>query len=160
MNWYRLVVFIHVLGAIIWVGGILFLGFVAVPSVRQLPDQDRSRLLDIIGRRFRLLGYTVLAVLLVTGVIQSVRLGATVTNVLDGSFFSTRFGSALGTKLLLVLAMTVVSVLHDFFVGPAAVRALSEGRSAVGLRKTASWLARVTAVLAILVVFYAVKMVR
>lgn len=160
MNWYPLIVFLHVLGATIWVGGILFLGFVAVPSARRLPDQTRSSLLDDIGRRFRTIGYAILGLLFVSGVIQMAVHGATVANVVNGSFFATRFGSTLGIKLILVVMMVAVSVIHDFFVGPASVDALAAGRPREGLRKAASWLARVTGLLAILVVYYAVRMMR
>ncbi len=160
MSWYHLVVFVHVLGAVIWVGGILFLGFVAVPAIRRLPDDARGNLLSTIGRRFRLIGYLALAVLFITGIIQMVTLGANLSNVLDGSFFATRFGSSLAIKLVLVVIMVSVSAVHDFVVGPASARALASGADTTNLRQAASWLARVTAVLAVLVVYYAVRMLR
>lgn len=147
-------------GAVIWVGGILFLGFVAVPAMRRLPGETRGELLDVIGRRFRLIGYSILGLLFLTGVVQMSIRGATVSNVLDGSFFATSFGTALGIKLILVVVMIAVSAIHDFVVGPASAQALAAGQDPGRLRKAASWLARITALLAILVVYYAVKMVR
>ncbi len=160
MSWYQLVVFIHVISAVMWVGGILFLGIVAVPAVRRLQSETRSALMSDLGRRFRNVGYTLLGVLVITGVFQSWAHGATVANVLNGTFFATPFGSTLGTKLIYVLLMLCVSVVHDFVVGPASVRAASEGRETESLRKTASWLARLTALLALAVVAYAVMLVR
>lgn len=160
MSWYQLVVFIHVISAIMWVGGILFLGVVAVPAVRRLQSETRSVLMSELGRRFRNIGYTLLGVLIVTGVIQAWVHGATVTNVLNGSFFQSRFGATLGAKLIFVLLMLGVSVVHDFVVGPASVRASQEGRETESLRKTASWLARLTALLALAVIAYAVMLVR
>lgn len=160
MNWYRTVVIIHVISATMWVGGILFLGLIAVPAARRLEKQARARLLSDLGNRFRNLGYTLLIILIVTGVIQAGAHGATVANVLDGSFMQTRFGATLAAKLLFFVLMLAVSIVHDFFVGPATVRAMEQGRDTERLRKIASWLARITAVLAIAVVIYATMLVR
>lgn len=160
MTWYQFIVFIHVISAILWVGGIFFLGLVAVPAVRREEAQKRSELLTELGKRFRNIGYVLLGLLIVTGVIQAVVYGATISNVLDGSFFQTRFGSGFGKKMLFFVAMLVVTIAHDFFVGPASARAMQEGRSSDSLRKAASWLARLTALFALGVVAYAVMMVR
>lgn len=162
MKWsfYHVLVYLHVVGAVIWVGGILFLGFVAVPATRSLPPDKRGALLDALGRRFRALGYAVLVLLVVTGTLQAGARGATVASVLDGSFFRTGFGAALGIKLIFFALMVVVSALHDFYVGPASARALAAGGSDEKLRRTASWLARITALLALLVVLYATRLVR
>lgn len=160
MTWYQLSVYLHVLGAIGWVGGILFLGLIAVPALRRLDEKKRSQLLNELGTRFRVVGYTLLGILFLTGIVQSAARGATIANVLDGSFFQTTFGRNLGLKLLFIALMLVVSISHDFFVGPASVRASEAGQDTTRLRKTASWLARITALLALIVVAYAVKLAR
>jgi len=160
MTWYELTVYIHVVAAIVWVGGILFLGLIAVPAARRLAPDVRTHLLGELGRRFRFVGYMLLGVLIATGIVQSAFRGATLANVLDGSFFATSFGRTLGFKLLFFTLMLAASIAHDFFVGPASVRAFRAGQDANRLRKAASWLARVTAVFALLVVAYAVLLVR
>lgn len=162
MSWYQLVVFIHIIGAIGWVGGILFLRFVAVPAIRRLGAEERTQLLEDIGRRFRTFGYGLLVLLALTGVVQAAAYGATWQNLLDGSFFQTRFGVRLGMKLFFIALMLIASISHDFFVGPASVRAARTGNVAEQerLRKIASWLARLTAVFALLVIYYAMRLVR
>lgn len=160
MTWYSLVVLIHVLGAITWVGGILFIALVAVPSLRRMQSEIRTEFLNDIGRRFRNIGYGLLGVLIITGVIQAIHHGATIENVLDGSFFQTTFGSRFGKKMVFFVTMLAVSIAHDFFIGPATIRAAREGRDTERLRKAASWLARITGLLALGVVYYAVLMVR
>ena len=160
MSWYELTVYIHVIAAIVWVGGILFLGAIAVPAARRMPPGPRTQLLSDLGRQFRRVGYVMLLVLIATGIVQSAFRGATVSNVLDGTFFATAFGRTLGLKLLFFVLMLVASIAHDFFVGPASVRAAKEGNDTAALRKAASWLARFTAVLALVVVAYAVMLVR
>lgn len=160
VTWYQIVVFVHVISAIIWVGGIFFLGIIAVPAARTMQPQTRSHLLNELGSRFRAVGYTLLALLIITGTVQAVVYGATWENVLNGSFFKTHFGSRFGIKMLFFIAMLGVSIAHDFFVGPASVRAAQAGKDMTHLRKAASWLARLTALLALGVVLFAVLMVR
>ncbi|HEY8449437.1 MAG TPA: hypothetical protein VIL95_03060 [Bacillota bacterium] len=43
MTWYHAVVSVHVLSAVLWVGGILFLSVVAVPVLRRLEPGTRAR---------------------------------------------------------------------------------------------------------------------
>lgn len=114
-----------------------------------------------LGLRFVKIGYTLLGVLAITGIVQAWFHGATVANILNGSFFTmSTFGRRLGLKLLFILLMLGVSISHDFYVGPAAIRAVQEGRDPTRLRKIASWLARITAVLALIVIAYAMLLVR
>lgn len=160
MTWYHLVVFIHVISAMIWVGGIAFLGIIAIPSVRRLQPETRSQLVGELGLRFRNIGYTLLAVLIATGIIQSIANGASISNVLDGSFFDTRFGSALANKLIYFALMIGVSITHDFYIGPKSVKLAQAGQNVDHLRKAASWLARLTAIFALLVVLYAILLSR
>ena len=56
--------------------------------------------------------------------------------------------------------MATVSYLHDFVVGPAAQQAAEAGVEASALRRRGALLARVTALLALAVVFLAVLIVR
>jgi len=157
---YRFLVYLHILGAIGWVGGILFLGLVAAPAARRLDEENRARVINELGRRFRTVGYGLLGLLAVTGVIQSGYHGATVAGVITGAFFQTDFGRTLAWKLLFIVLMLGVSVVHDFFVGPAAVQASEAGQDATRLRRLAGWLARITALLALIVVAYASLLVR
>lgn len=160
MTWYKAVVFLHMISAMVWVGGILFLSLVVVPAARRYDDSTRSRLLVDVGRRFRVAGWTALGVLALTGVVQMAARGATVTNVADGSFFTGPFGRVLGAKLVFVFLMMLATAVHDFVAGPAAERVAQEGGDPRYLRRVAGWLARVTALLALIVVALAVDLVR
>ncbi|PZN06282.1 CopD family protein [Thermaerobacter composti] len=160
MRGYELVVFVHVLAAMVWVGGILFLSLVVVPASRRYPADVRARLFADVGRRFRVVGWTALAILAVTGAVQMAARGATLANVMDGSFFQTPWGRILGAKLLAVSLMMLLTAMHDFVAGPAAERAARAGGDPERLRRRAGRLARVTAILALIVVFLAVQLVR
>jgi uncharacterized membrane protein len=128
--------YIHLLSAITWIGGMLFIALVLVPITRRLPDAAlRTRLVTETGLRFRTVGWMALILLVLTGLanlwFRPELLGAP------------RFQWKAG---LVVLAL-ILSALHDFVLGH---RAGLPG-AAPAARVHASWVARlnVLAVLAI-----------
>jgi uncharacterized membrane protein len=160
---YQLSVYLHILGAMVWVGGMLFLSLVVVPVARRLPPGERAQLLDAIGRRFRVVGWSCVALLIVTGIINSGYRGVTWGSLASGAILDTSFGRLLCLKLALVGAMVVVTALHDFVLGPRSTRALvaspDAATSAAG-RRAMRWLAVLGLLLALLVVAVASMLVR
>ncbi|HYA08544.1 MAG TPA: hypothetical protein VEG24_03080, partial [Gaiellaceae bacterium] len=59
---------VHLLAAIVWVGGTIALVIVAVPPVQRLEGEARARTLRGFGRRWRPLGWSALAVAIGTGI--------------------------------------------------------------------------------------------
>jgi uncharacterized membrane protein len=162
---YQLTVLVHILSAIVWVGGLIFLALVVVPATRPLPPAERGALLNAIGRRFRLIGWVCIGLLAVTGTIASVSRGLTWENLLSGHYFASQFGQVLALKVGLVALMVAVSLVHDLWLGPASTRALvrdDAGAEAFRrrLRRASSWTARLSLVLALAIVFLAVALVR
>ncbi len=156
-------VFVHILAAFVWVGGMLFLGIVGAPVLRGVePPALRQQLFQQLGLRFRVVGWVAIAVLLVTGVTNlHFRGWLRWDGVLaEPAFWRTTTGHALGAKLLVVALMIALSALHDFGIGPAAGRAQAGSPRALELRRRAALMARVNALLAIIVVAAAVVLVR
>ncbi len=157
---YRFAIAIHVFSAVIWVGGVLFIGMIAVPAAKKLDDELRRKLLDDLGRRFRTVGWTALGLLITTGIYLMWNWGATWSSVFDLSFFEHAHTRLLGYKLLLVIPMLVISALHDFWLGP---RATKEGRSDQEIaqdRKLAAWMGRATGSLVVFIILLAVFVAR
>ena len=141
----------------------LFLALVVVPATRALAPGERARLFDAVGRRFRAIGWGCATLLVATGLSSLAHRGVTREVAHSGELFGSPFGQVLGLKVALVAAMLVLSALHDFVVGPASTGASLDpaGSSrAASLRRRASWLARVNALLALVVVALAVALVR
>lgn len=129
--------FVHVLAAITWIGGMLFIALVLVPVARRWPDASlRARLVHETGVRFRTIGWVALALLVATG------LG----NLLVRPYLLTvpRFHLKLG----LVVVVLVASLVHDFVLGP---RAGAPGADP-SLRVRASWVARINVLIALAIV--------
>ena len=160
---YYALVSIHVLAAMLWLGGMLFLGVVGAPVLRAVePPELRQRLFQQLGLRFRTVGWVAITVLLATGVLMLHARGLLVwSGVLgSGQFWRSALGVALAAKLAAVVTMIVVSGVHDFVLGPAAGRATPRSERALALRRRAALLARVNAIVGILLVLAAVRLAR
>lgn len=160
---YYLNVTVHVLAAILWLGGMFFLAVVGAPLLRTIePPALRQQLFQQLGMRFRTAGWWSIAVLVVTGTINLYYRGLLHWEGVfaSGAFWATGMGRALAAKLFAVTSMIVVSAVHDFILGPRAGRLRPGSPEATQMRKKAAWLARVNAILGLLLVIAAVRLAR
>src|SRR6476620_11404806 len=94
---YYVLVTIHVLAALLWLGGMLFLGVVGAPVLRAIePPALRQRLFSELGRRFRAVGWVAVATLVATGTLMLNARGLLHGSVLgSAAFWHTAFGTTL-----------------------------------------------------------------
>lgn len=111
---------VHLLAAVVWVGGTVSLVFVAVPPVQCLQGEDRARVLRDFGRRWRPIGWGALGVAIATGIALAWR---------DGVFDTTppRVDWLLTIKGALVGLVAGGAYLHDFVLGPGLARQIRAG---------------------------------
>jgi uncharacterized membrane protein len=160
---YYTVVALHILAALLWLGGMFFLGVVGAPVLRTVePAALRQQLFQQLGLRFRSVGWVAIAILVATGLLLlHLRGMLRWAGVLgEAAFWSSAFGHALAAKLVAVAAMISVSFFHDFVIGPAAGRAIPGSPQAVALRRRAALYARANALIGIIVVLAAVRLAR
>lgn len=109
-----IVLWIHILAAISWVGGMIFVAFIVGPYVRRaFPPAERIPLMAAVGKRFSYLGWSAIFTLVCTGIYNAVRFLRSWDALLD-----TTFGHILLAKMALVAVMIGLSIAHDFFLGP------------------------------------------
>ena len=160
---YLVTVTVHVLAALIWLGGLFFFGLVGAPVLRGVdPPEMRQHLFNVLGTRFRAVGWIAIATLLVTGVLNLHFRGWLAWDGVLGSaaFWRTSAGAALGMKLTAVAVMLIGSAVHDFILGPGASRVPAGTPAAVRLRRRAAWLARVNGIVGLVLVIAAVRLAR
>lgn len=162
MSFYFINVTVHVFAALLWLGGMFFLAVVGAPVLRSVePPELRALLFRRLGEQFRIVGWIAIAILLITGTLNVWFRGMLSLEVLgSGEYWSTRYGRSLAWKLGAVTAMLIVQAIHDFIVGPAASRVAPGTPQALATRKRAALLARLSAVLGIIVVIAAVRLAR
>jgi uncharacterized membrane protein len=155
---------LHVVAAAVWIGGMVFIAAVLIPVVRSPEFRSRSaELVRVTGRRFRTIGWGALVVLLVSGFYRAAERGVGVTALLSGEAWGSRMGRLLTVKLVLVVAVLVVSLLHDFSIGPRAGRAMNAepgSERALALRRAASWMGRFNLVAALVIVALGLMLTR
>jgi copper resistance protein D len=154
---------VHVLAAILWLGGMFFLGVVGAPVLRAIePPPLRQRLFQELGTRFRRVGWWAIAVLVITGFVNLHYRGWLQWNGVLGSavFWRTGVGHALAAKLSIVVLMISTSAVHDFIHGPQAGRAAPGSPESLAFRRRAVLFARINVILGVLLVIAAVRLVR
>lgn len=129
--------FLHVVLATFWVGGMIFLSLVVVPYLRKKPEV-RDEAFQEVGKRFSLYGtFISLFLLLITGLVN--------TYLLHGGFRKSIY-----EKLFLFFIVVVISLAHDFWAGKKAL--YSEYH-----RKWAKWLGIANLIISLMLVYMGVR---
>jgi len=154
---------LHVLAAMLWLGGMFFLAVVGAPVLRRVePPELRQHLFNALGVRFRGLSWFTIAVLVATGVLNLRYRGWLAWDGGLGArtFWATTTGHALAWKLGAAATMIGVSAMHDFLLGPRAGAAAPGSAGAMALRSRAAWAARLNALAGVVLVIAAVRLAR
>ena len=160
---YLLSVWVHILAAIVWLGGMLFLVLVVVPWLRKGARADAALLLRETGRRFRNVSWTCFVLLVITGAFNLWVRGVRLSNFVRPEWLKSPFGKLILVKLGLFGLMLIVSGFHDLVVGPRATTAIAaDARSTQAQieRRRASLLGRLNVALALILVAVGVMLVR
>lgn len=149
---------LHLMAAVSWVGGMLFLSFVLAPLVRNGSISGAPGWFGVVASRFRRLVWTAIAILLVTGPVLVRERGIPL-------FEPRQWPHGLSLKLLLVALLLLLTVAHDLVSGhlvnrihaqPPPERASGER----GLLGIARWLPRLAVIVAIFVLVAAAGLAR
>ena len=161
---YHISVFLHILSAIIWIGGMLFMAMIVVPVTRK-PDFQAlaGRLFTEMGTKFRNVGWACLILIFITGFLNLTGRFGSMGIMSDPAFWTGPFGGALASKISIFILIVLMSIVHDFFIGPKAAKLLAQNPDdpkAIKLRNAASWFGRINLFLGLLVVYLAIGMIR
>ena len=128
---YLAMVWLHIVGATIWIGGMVMAAFVMLPQIRQLQEPERSRFRWRFLRRFRAVMWGAFAVVGVSGLLVLALRGVQLDDLLDPAWHSTTFGRVISLKIGLYAAGGALTLLHERARSGAQARAL--GRLVLGL---------------------------
>ncbi len=111
----------------------LFFSLVVMPALRQsLAPSQRGQVIQAVGRRYRVVGWTSIGVLLVTGPIIAWD---------HGVAWDSEFGQILGVKLFLVGVMLVLTIAHNLVLAPRVAQTTNLDHKRP--KRLVIWLARV-----------------
>ena len=104
-SWIR---WIHLVSAITWIGGQLFILVILLPIMRTaLPRNERTLLFAQVGRRYAVVSWIALALLVVTGFFNGQRRGIDWSRLPDSTY-----GQILLAKLIIVAVVIVITLVH------------------------------------------------
>ncbi len=151
---YLISVFVHVICAAFWIGGMLFIPLVLVPGIKQQPN--RVLLLHKTGIKFRFYGWLAVTILIISGVLNFHFRGLPFTIAF---FTSTSYGKLLSIKLVLFVVMLLVSGIHDFYFGMKSIDEMQQ-TSGNRLKMLARWTGILNLLLALIIAFLGVSISR
>jgi putative copper resistance protein D len=133
---------LHVLGAAVWVGGLLYQSHVLLPAARR---GEASFFADA-ARRGRPMAWTAIAVVVLTGFYNVTRLP--LAEVMESGA-----GLLLAGKFILVVIAVAVAGQRDFAQVPLLSATVAAGADAGGRLRAIAWLDRLVLVLAAAIVY-------
>jgi putative copper export protein len=156
---YSTLVVLHILAAVTWIGGMIFLSLVLAPLVRgRKAAPEFMALFRSAALRFRPIVWVALAVLLATGPMLLSLRGVQVSS-------PTSWTGIVTVKLMLVALLLLLTLLHDLVFGPqvSRVSAIPNSQRTAGERvvfKTARWLPRLSLLIGLAVMIAATMLAR
>lgn len=163
---YRLSVWLHILLAAVWVGGLVYTAAVVVPFAVSHPKDERQRILRGIARRFRWIGWGSIIVLVITGLTNLILRYSPIypMQLINGEAYDADkvdrvIAVWLPWKLALVLLMVALMLFHDITSIRASRRHSEMGDAAPGNR-AGSMAAALATLLALAVLYVSVRLVR
>lgn len=160
---YLFSVWLHILAATLWIGGMLFLATVVVPWLRRGDRARAAAMLRDTGQRFSRIAWVCFALIFVTGLFNLAMRGVGVRQLFDPQWWMSPVGLPIVLKLVCFAAVLGLSVFHDFSLGPRATAAIERdptSAAAERLRRSASWMGRINALLGLVLIALGVVIVR
>lgn len=151
---YFISVFLHIVCASFWLGGMLFLPLVVLPGIKNNPS--KTEILFDTGIKFRFYGWIALIILVITGIFNFYSRGIPFT--ID-FFIRSSYGILFLHKLVLFVIVLVLSIAHDFFIGASSMEKMKQNASAKNQRM-ARWSGRIMLLFSLAIAFVGVILSR
>jgi len=142
----KISLFFHLVAAIFWIGGMLFLSLIIAPFLMTIDPNERRKVYRFVGQRYRKFAWVAIVILLVTGPLNLYLMNIPFSSIVSPS---SPHGMAFLVKIILVAIVVIISLIHDFYIGPKA-------RTDRRYSSYARFLGRINLFIALSVVLFAV----
>ena len=117
---------IHLVATVLWIGGILFIIFIAIPSSRQVLGAESGKLMGEISKRFTPLANYSIVLLFVSGIVLAgLNKQFSVVRTLESNWTM-----ALTLKLVLFFSMTAIHFYRGLVLAPKIMRTATQTEKA------------------------------
>ena len=144
------VLWLHLLGVVIWMGGLMYQAHVLLPAARR----GGAGTFAEAARRGRPVAWTAIALVAATGLYNVTRLGPLERVMESGAAL------ILAAKFMLVLAAVAIAGQRDFAQLPRLTRALAAGDDPRPVLSAIAWLDRVVLLLTVVIVYLGLAITR
>ena len=134
---------LHLLGVVVWIGGLMYQAHVLLPAARRGPAGPFAEA----ARRGRPAAWAGIALVAATGFYNVTRLGPLERVMESGAAL------ILAAKFMLVLAAIAVAGQRDFAQVPRLTRALAAGDDPRPALSAIAWLDRIVLLMAVVIVY-------
>lgn len=119
-----IILWLHLMAAIVFVGGSFFMWLVIVPVSHQIAEDEaeRTKIVSRIAKRFGLVASISLIILVVTGIYNATWYLPSLSSI------SGKGGAILLIKVVLVAIMIVFIYIHNVYFGRRITRLANEGK--------------------------------
>lgn len=117
---------IHLVATVIWIGGITFILFIAIPSAKQVLGADAGKLMGEIAKRFTPLANYSIALMVITGI----ALTGLNKEFSEFGILKNNWTMVLTLKHILVFGMIVIHFYRGLALVPKIMRAASDTEKA------------------------------
>ena len=118
---------VHIFTAVVWIGGIFFILFVAIPAAKKNLEQP-GKLMGVLGKSFTPWANLSILLLFVTGIFMSI----SAHNFSEIASLDSPWSRALLAKIFLVLLMAGIHFYRGLVLAPRIAKATAEGTEKAG----------------------------
>ena len=140
---------IHLIATVVWIGGITFILFIAIPSAKQVMGGEAGKLMGAISKRFTPIANYSIILMIVTGVV----LTAVNKQFLGIGNFGNSWSLGLIVKHVFVLGMVAVHFYRGLVLAPRIARTEPASQKA-SLQKLSLNLVKVNFCLGLIVLLF------
>ena len=145
-----LVLWLHLLAVVVWVGGLMYQAHVLLPAARRGASGSCAEA----AAGARPVAWTAIALVVLTGFYNVTRLGPL------GRVMESGAGLLLAGKFTLVIVLVALAAQRDFTQVPRLRRALAEGADPGPALSAIAWLDRISLALALVVIYLGLALSR
>jgi uncharacterized membrane protein len=105
---------LHDLFTAIWIGGLIFMGVILIPSILKLKGKtpEGQKIIDMIGKRLRYFVYVSIIGLIVTGILLSKQ-----ASLYSSPFsFANKYSIFVTVKHILIIPMVIIALVKSLFL--------------------------------------------
>jgi len=137
---------IHLIATTVWIGGIFFILFIAIPSAKQVLGGESGKLMGVVSKKFTPIANSCIILLIITGTV----LTAVNRQFLGTEHFGNNWSLNLIGKHILVLGMVAIHFYRGLLLAPRIARTQAAAEKA-SLQKLSLNLVKVNFYLGLLV---------